>query len=148
MHIRLKGLGSLRFGHGSFLFLNAGRFAAAFALIVKLGTTYAAGFVYHHGLNVGREKREQPLHAYAVRNFSNGERSGSALALGLNHVAAERLDALLVSFNDFIVNGDVVTGFKPGKSFFIGQLFVNKGNSGLHNKKFREANVGETILDF
>ena len=57
------------------------------------------------------------------------------LALALDNVAAEALDTLFVTFNDLIVNGNIVTGFKSREFSFGGQLLVNKCYS-VHDDRF------------
>ena len=116
--------------YSSFLFLDAGTLTAALTLVVKLGTTYAAGFVHYDRVNVGRVKRERTLNTHTIRDLANREGGCCALALFFDHVTAERLDPFFGTFDDFIVDGNVVTGFELGEIFFAGQLFLYKGYSG------------------
>lgn len=102
----------------SFLFLYAGALAGTFALIIQLGAAYTARFVQYDRFNVRGEEGEQPFHAYAIGNLADGKSGRSALALAFDHVSAEGLDPFLVSFDDLIIYGNIITGFKLGKFFF------------------------------
>jgi hypothetical protein len=45
-------------------------------------------------------------------------------SLAFDHIATEALDTLFTTFNDLIINGNVVTGFKLRKLFFTCQLLM------------------------
>lgn len=124
--------------HRLTLFFDTGALTAALTLVVQLGTANTTYLMQEDGLDIGREEGEQTLHTYAIGNFPYGESGGSTYTLYFNHVAFEGLDTLLVTFNDFIVNGDVVTGFEFGVFLFTSELLVHKLDSGLHNFNFKE----------
>ncbi len=70
-------------------------------------------------VDVGGEQGEYPFYAYTIRDLTYCKGCGETGTLDLNHVSFERLDPLLVAFHNFIVNGNVVTGFKLRKLFFL-----------------------------
>src|ERR1700722_13401973 len=57
-------------------------------------------------------------------------------SLTLDHITLETLDTLLVSFDDLIVDRDIITGFELGKLDFSRQLLVHKSYSSVHNSIF------------
>lgn len=80
---------------------------------------------------------EGTLHAYAIAYFANGEAGGGTIALTLDHIAFEALDTGLVTFNYFIVNGDVITCFELRKFPGGSQLLVYEVDSLLvHGSNF------------
>lgn len=58
------------------------------------------------------------------------------LTLTLEAVAFEALDTLLVAFKDFIIDSDIITGFKLRKLSLFRQLLVYKSYSSVHNLNF------------
>ena len=70
-------------------------------------------------------RSEYTLHTYTVRDLTNGERGGGTIALRLDHIALERLDTLLGSFNDLVVDGNVITGFESRIVLGAGELLVD-----------------------
>lgn len=124
--------------HRLTLFLDTGAFTATLTLVVQLSATNTTYLMQQDGLDVGREEGEQTLHTYAIGNFTYGEGGSSTIALYFNYIAFEGLDTLLVTFNDFIVNGDIVTGFEFGVFLFTSELLVHKLDSGLHNFNFKD----------
>ena len=40
-------------------------------------------------------------------------------ALAFDNIATETLDTLFATFHDFVVYGDIITCFKPGKLFAL-----------------------------
>jgi len=126
----------------SFLLLDPCALTATTTLVVQFGATYTTGFVQDDRVDVRGVDREKTLNANAVGDLPYSKGGSCALALQLDHVSTERLDPFLVSFNDFIVDSDVITGFKLGEVFFARKLFVDEGNGSVHNSKFREAKVG------
>ena len=60
-----------------------------------------------------------------------------AISLAFDHVPLEALDTLLVTFNDLIVHGNIVTSFELGELPFCCKLLVYKGNC-VHNLKFKD----------
>ena len=117
-------------------FLNTSAFTAPFALEIQLGAADAANFMKFDGFDIGGEQGKGPFHAYAVGYLPNGEGSRMACTLALDHVAFESLDTLFVPFQDLIIDGDIITGFKLRKFDLSGQLFVYKCYSGVHDSNF------------
>lgn len=122
-------------GNHSF-FLDTGALTATVALEVQFCPANAAYLVHFQRLDVGGEQGEGPFYADAVGDLTDSERGGLASSLTLDHVAFEALDTLLVSFDDLIVDGDVVTGFELRKLSFSRQLLVYKSYSSVHNNSF------------
>lgn len=111
------------------LLLDAGALAAAVALEIQFGPAYPADFVQLHRLDIGREQREGPFHTHAIGDLPNREGGGMSLTLPLDHFTFETLDTLLVSFDDLIIDGDVVTRLEGRNLSFARQLFVYEGYS-------------------
>lgn len=124
--------------HRLTLFLDTCALTATLTLVVQLGTANTTYLMQEDGLDIGREEGEQTLHTYAIGDFTYSESGSSTYTLYFNYIAFEGLDTLLVTFNDFIVNGDVVTGFEFGVFLFTSELLVHKLDSGLHNFNFKE----------
>jgi hypothetical protein len=62
-------------------------------------------------------------------------------SLFFDYIAFERLDPFFISFDDLVVNGNIVAGFESGKIFLTGQLLMYIC-LGVHNPGFyREAKV-------
>ena len=95
-------------------------------------------FVYQDRINVWRIEREQPFYTNAVRDLTNSEAGGSAISLLFDHIAFERLDPFFVTLNDLVVNSNIVTGFEFREFFLACHLLVYKGNSCVHNSKFKD----------
>jgi len=76
-------------------------------------------------LDVGGVVREHTLYTNAVRDLTYGEGSGGTLSLCLDHVTFERLDTLFGSFDDLIVDGNVVARFEGRERLVTGHLLVN-----------------------
>jgi hypothetical protein len=125
------------FAYGLTLFLDTSALTATGTLEEQLGATNAANLVQIERLDIGRKEGEGPLNTHAIGDLPNGEGSCLASTLTLDHITLETLDTFLVSFDDFIVNGDVITGFELRKFSFSCQLFVHKGYSSLHKKTFK-----------
>ena len=51
-----------------------------------------------------------------------------ALYLAFDHIAFKALDTLFGTFNDLIIDGDVITSLECRKRWFLGQLLMNKVN--------------------
>ena len=110
---------------------------AAATLVEQFRTADMTGFVQNDRFNIGREKREDPFHTHAIRDLTDSKAGGCAAALLLDHIAFERLDPFLVTFNDLIVHGNIITSFELGKLPFCCKLLVYKGNC-VHNLKFKD----------
>src|SRR5689334_6296966 len=96
----------------SFLFLDPCALSATLTLIVQLGATNTTGFVQDNRLDVRREEWENPFYTDTVRDLTHGESSSIAFTLSFDHISTEGLDSLFITFNNFIIDGDVVTGFE------------------------------------
>ena len=117
-------------------FLDTRALTAARTLEEQLGAANPANFVHFERLDVGREQGEGPLYTYAVGDLTHGKSGRVPRTLTFDHITFETLDTLLVSFDDLIIDGDIVTGFELRKVSFSRQLFVYKSYSSLHNKNF------------
>jgi len=111
------------------LFLNTGTFSTTLTQVKQAGTAYLTYFVQYYAFNIGAVKRKQTLHTNTVAYFTYCKRGGSAGALALDHIAFKALDTLFITFNNFIINSDVVTSFKLGVLPYRGKLFVHKAES-------------------
>src|SRR6185312_10394380 len=96
-------------------------------------------------IDVRRVKREYPFNTYSVRNLSYSKGGSSSSTLDLQYITFEGLDTFLVTFNNFIVYSDVVTGFKLRVCFVTCQLLVNKRNSVHLSNIYRSAKVIEEM---
>ena len=97
------------------------------------GTADAANFIEFYRLDIGREQRKGPFHAYPVGDLPNGKGSRVSGSLTLDHITLETLDTLLVSFHDLIVHRNIITGFELRKLSFSRQLLMYKSYSSVHN---------------
>jgi hypothetical protein len=111
---------------GHSLFLDTCALTTAATLEVEFGATYAAYLVELDRLDVRREQGESPFYTYAVGDLTDGKGCRMALALALDHIAFEALDTLLVTFYNFILNRDIITGLEVGELFLSRQLLVYK----------------------
>src|SRR4051812_3359115 len=94
-----------------FLF-NTGSFTSTFAQIIQLSPSYFTGFMQQNSVNVGRIQREYPFYTYSIRDLSNCKRGSSTSTLDFENVALKGLDPLLITFYNFIIYSDIVTGLK------------------------------------
>jgi|GEM_PF-5562685 len=117
--------------HDLLLFLDTGRFTAALTEIEEFSTTYTAYFIEYDRLDIWRVQRKQTLNTYPIRDLSNSECLRGTASLTFDHITLKRLDTLFISFNDFIVNGNVIASFEFWEFFFTGHLLVNK-SYGIH----------------
>ena len=124
------------FANSLAFFLDTGALAAAGTLEEQLGAANPANLVQLERLDVGREQGEGPLYTYTVGDLPYSKGGCLARTLTFDHITFETLDTLLVSFDDLIIDGDVVTGFELRKVSLSRHLFVYKGYSSLHNKNF------------
>jgi len=118
------------------LFLDTSALTAAGTLEVQFCTTYAAYLVQLDGLDIGGKQGESPFYAHAIGDLPYGEGSRVACTLTFDNISLEALDTLLITFNNFIVDGDVVTGFELRELSFSCQLLVYKSYSSVHNSNF------------
>lgn len=107
-------------------FLDPGAFTAPFTEEVKLGTPYTTNFVQYDTFDIWREHREKTLNTNAITHFTNCESGCGTGSLALDHITFKALDTLFATFNDPVVNSDIITCFELRMGGFIGQLFVNK----------------------
>ena len=107
------------------LLANTGTLTATLALVKKFRTTYVTGFIQLDRFDVRGEIRKHTLYANSVGNLTDGERGGSTLALCFDHISFEGLDTLFGSFDDLIVNGNVVARLESRMRFLGRQLFVD-----------------------
>ena len=116
-------------------FLDTCALTAAFALVEELGATNLTGLVDLDGFDVRGIKREEAFYTYSIGDLPDGERSSETRTLTFDDVAFKALDTFFITFNDFIVNGNVVPGFKFRELLGGGQLLVDK-SYGVHDSKF------------
>jgi len=105
---------------------------------VKFGFTYFTHFVEGNRLNMRRGNRESPFHAHTVRNLTDGKSGGMSFALAFDHIAFEALDPFFITFLDFIIDGNIVSCFKPWKGIISGKLLMYKCYCRIHNLKFKD----------
>ena len=118
------------------LFLDTRALTAAGTLEVQLCPANPANLVQLNRLDIGGEQGKGPFDTYAVGYFPHSKGGRIAGSLTLDHVAFEALDTLLVSFDDLIVDGDIVTGLELRKFSFSRQLLMYKSYSSVHNNFF------------
>lgn len=109
-----------------FFLLDTGFLAYEIAEVEQTGTTHFTALEHLNVNNIGRRERENTLYTYAIRHFANGEGTRAVVAADLDDVAAECLYALLVAFDDFIIDGYVVARKKFREVPFRRHLFVYK----------------------
>ncbi len=98
-------------------FLDTGAFTATFALEKQFGAAYATSLIQFDRFDVGGENGEGSFNTYTIRYLTYGESSSTACALTLNYVSTETLDTLFTTFNNLIVNGNVIASFKAREVF-------------------------------
>ena len=118
------------------LFFDTGALTAAGTLEVELCTTHATYLVQIDGLDVWGEQGEGPFHTDAIGDLPHSESGCVACTLTLDHISLEALDTLLITFNNFIVDSDIITGFELRELSFSCQLLVYKSYSSVHNSNF------------
>ena len=74
-------------------------------------------------------QRKCTLYTYAIADFTNCKRSGITVALTLDHIAFKALYTRFGTFNNFIIDGNIVTGFETWILLCRSQLIVNKLHS-------------------
>jgi hypothetical protein len=121
---------------GLSLFLDTGALTATLALEVQFSPANTADLIHFDRLDIWGEQGEGPFHAYAIGDLTHGESGCLPRTLALDHITFETLDTLLVSFDDLIVDGDIITGFELRKLSFSRQLLVYKSYSSVHNFNF------------
>lgn len=117
------------------LFLDPRALTAPGTEEVEFGPANLTRFVQGNGFDVGGIYGEGPFHAYAVRYFTNGESSGSTLALTLDHVTFKALDTLFVTLDDLIVDSDIVARLERRNLLLFRQLLMYKGYRSIHDFK-------------
>jgi len=100
-------------------FFYTGAFSASFTKKYSFERRTFAYFMQLNTINIGRKQGKQTLNPNSIANFANCESSSSTLTLALNNISFKTLDTFLVTFLDFIVNSDIVTGFKFRNFFFF-----------------------------
>src|SRR5262249_6804079 len=89
-----------------------GRFADAVAQVVELGAADAASAFYLDLGNARRVNREDALHALALDTAPHREALAHALAAASDHSAGTDLDALLLPFENALVDIDSIADLK------------------------------------
>lgn len=117
-------------------FLDACALTAAFAEVVQPGAAYTACFVQINGINIGGKQGEGPFNAHPIRYLTHCKCGCLTGSLALDHIAAETLDTFLATFNDLVINSNIVTGFKLRELFFTCQLLVYILNCCIHDIQF------------
>jgi hypothetical protein len=74
-------------------------------------------FINFNRINIGRIERKNSFNTHTVRYFTYSEGCSMSCSLFLNYITFERLDSFFVTFNNFIINGNIITGFKSRKFF-------------------------------
>ena len=87
--------------------------------VIQLGTgdfTATGNFDFRHIRGIDGENA---FHAFAERNFANGERRVQTVVFTGDANAFVNLNTFAVAFDDFGVNAQGVAGFKFGKNCFV-----------------------------
>lgn len=113
-------------------FFDPCAFAASAAEEIQLGTANFTGFIEYDRLDIGRIDREGPFYSNGIGNLAHGKGCSSTLTLAFDHIALKALDTFLVTFNDLVVNGNIVPCFEFGNIFGDGELCVYKIYCGIH----------------
>lgn len=93
-----------------FLFLDTSFLAYQVSQIKQTRTTHFAA-LEHLYIHYGRGgKRKDALHAHAIGHLANRERARGALAFDLDHITAKGLNALLVAFDNLVIDYYVIAG--------------------------------------
>ena len=104
----LRGLAAVRLGALGLALAQARRLADAVAQVVQLGPADRAGALHLDLGDLRRVQREDALDAFALDDAADGEHLAHALAAAGDHHAAEDLDALLLAFQDALVDVHLV----------------------------------------
>lgn len=115
-------------------FLDTCALPAAFPLVKQLRAANLTRLVNEDGFNIRGKNREEAFYTNSVGNLPDGERGSETATLALDNVAFKALDTFFITFDDFIVNGNVVPGFKFRELLGRGQLLVDK-SYGVHDSK-------------
>ena len=95
-----------------FFLFNTGTLTNHIAKVEDACTTNLTTLIYIDTGQLWAVDREYTLYTYSTGDFANRERFGETCATTLQHNTLELLFAFLVSFDDFIVYSDRITGFK------------------------------------
>lgn len=123
-------------------FLNPCAFTTSAAEEIQFRPANFTSFIQHDGFDIGRIHREGSFHTNGIRNLTYGKGSCSTLTLTFDHIALKTLDTFLITFNDLVVNGNIVPCFEFGNFFSNGQLCVYKIYCGIHILEIWTAKVG------
>src|SRR5690606_32283826 len=125
-------LNPLLFRCASF-FANTGGFTETVALIVKFSPANAASFVYSYRFDIRGKDREDPFHTDTVGNLADCKCSGTTATLTLDNIPLERLYPFLGTFDDPVIHGHIISGFKLRQFLNCLILFVYECNC-FHDK--------------
>ena len=114
------------------------------AQIENTCTTYLTATVNLYFIDERAVHREDTLYAYAIGNFANGESFFHPAVSALNYIALKLLNTLFVSFFDFIVNRNAVTGFEIRN--IVAQILARDGfNNRIHVLKNWGAKISKCL---
>src|SRR5262249_42344986 len=116
-------------------FAQARRLSDSLAQIIKLGAAHAAGALHFHLGNFRRMNGENALDTFALHDAANSERLAHAFAAPADDRAAEDLYALLLSFQDALVNIHLIADVEIRNSLAILGLFHGLHESILHRPR-------------
>jgi DNA topoisomerase-1 len=102
-----------------FFLLDSRFFTRQFAQVVNSCATNHADLVQLDAVDVRRIKRENALHAHAVRNLADGEHFSHTRAFHLDHSAAKTLQAFLAPLDDLVRYSDGIATLEPGQVFLF-----------------------------
>lgn len=91
-----------------FFLFDTGFFADEIAEIEQAGTAHFTALEHLNVDDIGGRERKNTLYTDAVRHFAYREGARAVVAADLDHITAESLYALLVAFDDFIIDDYVV----------------------------------------
>jgi len=105
---------------GSF-FLNPGCFTDALAQVENSCSSNLTTAVHLDFINKRTVQWEYTFYTNSVGDFTNREGFSNTGIAALNHITLKQLNTLLVTFLDFVVYGNTVTGLEIG--YLLTQIF-------------------------
>jgi len=107
------------------LFGDASLLAGEVAQVVELCTTYLTNFVHLNTVDAGAVEGEDTLHTYSAGHFADSEALVLPVTTDLDADTTVELDALLVTFDNFVCNSYGVASLECGMAFACCKCFFS-----------------------
>ena len=99
--------------------LDAGFLTRTLAEVIQFRTTYFTVLVHRDALDEGAVHREDTLYTNVAAHLANREALLVAASVNCDHVTAELLNTLFVTFFDTVTDGYLVTCLECRKFFLL-----------------------------